>query len=322
MHSINRRKRKESLQHREIDLFDLLLQLWNGKKIILCCMAFALTFASAYLLFHKPKWVSTAVVSLPETGQVADYTDTLLLLYPQPVRRDVISNTFLPSIFDIRSGAYERFSTLLSVREMQDEYKKTVKSEMLKIIQTQPSNTPNPIRITFTADSSEDVDGKLRTFIEQVNADVQKHLINDLKTSIDARQQELKSLLAIQDKLAKKQRTQRLDSTGEMKQVVLAAPGDAGVNRLPVVAKNDSGQQLDFGDEYLKTQEQLLKLSSLVPEDMKIGSFFYMEQPTAPQKDKSSNKITLVLLSLILGGVVGAGIVLSRNVLRHYQRQR
>lgn len=311
MHSTERREQKGITENQEIDMFDLLLQLWKGKKIILCTLVFALIVATAYLIFHKPKWISTAVVSLPETGQVADYTNTLLLLYPSGVRKEGAAETFLPSISDIRAAAFDRFSALLSARLIQDEYKDTVRTEVLKMTQSLSANTAPPIKLSYIAGAPEQLDSSLRTLVEQVNQDVGKQLIDDLKANIALRKQELTASLAIQEKLAKEQREQRIESQA------LREAGDA-----VVVIRKDVDSQRNYADEYLNTQEQLLKLAALEPEKMKIGTFLYVVEPTAPQEEESKNGIIIVLLSLILGGIAGVGIVLTKHAVHSYQQRR
>lgn len=311
MHSTERREQKGTTENQEIDIFDLLLQLWKGKKIILCTMVFALIIAIAYLIFHKSKWISTAVVSLPETGQVADYTNTLLSLYPPSARKESAADAFLPSISDIRAAVFERFSTLLSARLMQDEYKNTVSIDVLKMAQLPSPNSASPIKISYVAGVPEQLDSTLRTLVEQVNQDVGKQLINDLKTSIVLRKQELTASLAIQEKLAKEQRTQRYESQ--------PSPDESGAM---VVIRKDTDSQRNYADEYLNTQEQLLKLAALEPEKMNIGTFLYVVEPTAPQVEDNKIKIISLLLALILGGIVGVVIVLTRNAVHHYQQQR
>lgn len=311
MHSSERREQNGIKENQEIDMFDLLLQLWKGKKIILCTIAFALIIAIAYLIFHKPKWVSTAVVSQPETGQVADYTNTLLLLYPPGTRKEGAAETFLPSISDIRAATFDRFSALLSARIMQGEYKNTVSADVLKMTQLPSPNTASPIKISYVAGTPEQLDSTLRTLIEQVNQDVGKQLINDLNTNIALRKQELTASLPIQEKLAKEQRAQWSESQASRE------AGDA-----VVVIRKDADSQRNYADEYLNTQEQLLKLAALEPEKMKMGTFFYVVEPTEPQEEVNKIKIISVLLALILGGIIGTGIVLTQSALHNYRQRR
>ena len=57
----------------QIDLIDLLVQLWRGKMTIIilchCCYCPAI----GYLAVAKEKWTSTAIVTQPDVGQIAGY---------------------------------------------------------------------------------------------------------------------------------------------------------------------------------------------------------------------------------------------------------
>ena len=285
MQSLNNGGHKGRPEFQEIDIFDLILQLWKGKKIILCCVVLALGCAITYLAVHKPSWVSTAIVSQPDSGQVANYTNTLLLLYPVNQKSDQISGAVLPSISDIRATAYEHFSEQLSVSTALEGSDGIVTSKVW--VMPKPSLfgavASDPLQLTYTARSPEQLQDKLRAFIQQINAGVEKQLINDLKANIVLRKQELEDTLAIQDDLAK----------------------------LP-----------DYTDRSLNTREQLLKIASLTPDKMKIDSFRYLVEPTTAQIQANKSPAMVVLLSMILGAILGGTIVLAKNALRNYQQSR
>lgn len=317
MRSNDHRDNKDTPEHQEIDLFDLLFQLWKGKRIIFGSMLFALAIATAYLLFYKPSWVSTAVVAQPNAGQVADYSNTMSALYPSAVKNDDAAKNFLPSTADIRSGIFERFSALLSARVSEETYKDVVRTEALKMTLAQIPGASVPVKITYTAKSPEKLDATLRSLLEEINQDVEKQLINDLRTSISLRTQELDASLPIQQKLAEKQRVQRAEELNQAMQNA-GAEGEA----LSVVIKNNTDRQLNYADEYLRTQEQLLMLAALAPEKMKIDTFYYVVEPGVPVEVQRVTMPFIVLLSLLLGAIAGAGIILTRNALHHYQQRR
>lgn len=317
MRSNDRSEYKDTPEHQEIDLFDLLLQLWKGKRIIFTSMLFALAIAIAYLLFYKPNWVSTAVVAQPNAGQVADYSNTMAALYPSAVTNDDAAKNFVPSTADVRSGVFDRFSALLSARVSEETYKDVVRTEALKMTQAQSPGASAPVKVIYKAKSPEQLDATLRSLLEQINQDVEKQLIDDLRTSISLRTQELNAALPIQQKLAEKQRVQRAEELNQAMQNA-GAEGEA----LSVVIKNNSDRQLNYADEYLRTQEQLLKLAALAPEKMKIDAFYYVVEPGAPVEEEKIPTPVIVLLALLLGAIAGAGIILTKNALHHYQQRR
>ncbi len=50
-----------------------------------------------------------------------------------------------------------------------------------------------------------------------------------------------------------------------------------------------------------------------------IHAYRYVMKPTLPVHRDSPKRAIILVLSVLLGGMVGAGIVLGRNALRNYQ---
>ncbi len=65
----------------QIDLIELLLQLWRGKMTIIVAVIIAILLAVGYLMIAKEKWTSTAIITQPDAAQVATYTNALNVLY-------------------------------------------------------------------------------------------------------------------------------------------------------------------------------------------------------------------------------------------------
>lgn len=54
----------------QIDLIELLLQLWRGKMTIIVAVIIAILLAVGYLMIAKEKWTSTAIITQPDAAQV------------------------------------------------------------------------------------------------------------------------------------------------------------------------------------------------------------------------------------------------------------
>lgn len=70
-------------QDDELDLLDVIVQLWKGKKTIIATVFFFLILALIYLFFAEEKWTSQAILTRPSAGQVANYNVALNVLYSQ-----------------------------------------------------------------------------------------------------------------------------------------------------------------------------------------------------------------------------------------------
>lgn len=65
----------------QIDLIDLLVQLWRGKMTIIISVIVAIALAIGYLAVAKEKWTSTAIVTQPDVGQIAGYNNAINVIY-------------------------------------------------------------------------------------------------------------------------------------------------------------------------------------------------------------------------------------------------
>ena len=61
----------------QIDLIDLLVQLWRGKMTIIISVIVAIALAIGYLAVAKEKWTSTAIITQPDVGQIAGYNNAM-----------------------------------------------------------------------------------------------------------------------------------------------------------------------------------------------------------------------------------------------------
>lgn len=52
----------------QIDLIELLLQLWRGKMTIIVAVIIAILLAVGYLMIAKEKWTSTAIITQPDAA--------------------------------------------------------------------------------------------------------------------------------------------------------------------------------------------------------------------------------------------------------------
>mgnify|MGYP003491788491 CR=1 FL=1 len=64
----------------EIDLFDLIAQLWKKKHWIIGCMLITTLLAAAYAFTAKEQWTATAVVDVPHFDTMDNYYQGYRLL--------------------------------------------------------------------------------------------------------------------------------------------------------------------------------------------------------------------------------------------------
>lgn len=84
--------------------------------------------------------------------------------------------------------------------------------------------------------------------------------------------------------------------------------------------KHEATRPLVFSPDYYQTRQNLLDIENLKVDDLDIHAYRYVMKPTLPIRRDSPKKAITLILAVLLGGMVGAGIVLGRNALRNTTR--
>lgn len=307
----------------QIDLIELLIQLWRGKWTIAIFIILGLAIAGVYLTVTKEKWTSTAVITMPDAGQIAGYTNAMSVLSGDPNFK----------VSDIQQQVIGRFgssfSALASTLQNQAEPEKLT-------IDPSVSGQALPLRVTYQGPTAKEAQQKLAEYIQQVDEEIAQELDHDLRTNIKMQSQDLAQSLVTQEKVAEEQKALRL------KQIALAltVARDANIQNpqvqqaenvsqdtlfllgrpaLEAMIKNEAARPLVFSEEYYKTRQHLLDIRTLAPDVSSVHAYRYVMKPNLPiRKDGPKRALTLVL-AVLLGGMVGAGVVLVRNAARNYK---
>lgn len=310
----------------QIDLIDLLVQLWRGKYTIAAFIALAIIVAAVYLFVAKEKWTSEAIVTLPDSGQIANYNNSMGILYGQ-------NPTNAPTVVDVQERFFNRFNS--SISALAEQLQNKADKEQLKIEQTVKGQEV-PLTISYTATSAEQAQKTLNKYIQQVNKQVVKELDNDLTVNINSKLEDLKASLATQTRVAQEQKDKRL---AVLNQALIVAQ-QAGIkdtlvqqaetlsedtlfvlgsDALSSIIKNEGTRPLPLSDYYYQTRQTLLAISALKSKPDSIYSFRYVMQPSLPVYRDSPKRALTIILAVLLGAIVGAGVVLARNALRNYK---
>lgn len=92
-----------------------------------------------------------------------------------------------------------------------------------------------------------------------------------------------------------------------------------GTEALGAMVANEASRPLTFGAGYYGLKKNLLDIEKLKVDPKTIHVYLYVMKPTLPiRRDSPKRGLTLVL-AVLLGGMIGAGVVLGRNALRNYK---
>ncbi|ENO0516200.1 LPS O-antigen chain length determinant protein WzzB [Escherichia albertii] len=307
----------------QIDLIDLLMKLWRGKMTIIISVVVAITLAIGYLAVVKEKWTSTAIITQPDVGQIAGYTDVMNAIYGQAA----------PRVQDLQASFISRYSTTFSaLAEALDNQEEPEKLT----IEPSAKNQPLPLVVSYVGPTAEDAQKQLAAYIQQVDDKVNVELHKDLQDNIALRMKSLQDSLKTQEVVAQEQKDLRIRQIQEALQYANQAQvikpqiqqtGDditqdtlflLGSEALESMIKHEATRPLVFSPNYYQTRQNLLDIENLNVDDLDIHAYRYVMKPTLPIRRDSPKKAITLILAVLLGGMVGAGIVLGRNALRNY----
>ncbi|EFA7909915.1 mannose-1-phosphate guanylyltransferase/mannose-6-phosphate isomerase [Escherichia coli] len=207
----------QNLDPEQIDLIDLLVQLWRGKMTIIISVIVAIALAIGYLVVAKEKWTSTAIVTQPDVGQIAGYNNAINVIY----------GSAAPKVSEIQSILIGRFSTTFSA--LAETLDNQEEPEKLTIEPT-VKNQSLPLAVSYVGQSPEAAQKQLAQYIQQVDDQVNEELEKDLKDNIALRMKNLQDSLKTQEVVAQEQKELRIRQIQEALQYANQAAVNAADN--------------------------------------------------------------------------------------------
>ncbi|HHO0148569.1 TPA: LPS O-antigen chain length determinant protein WzzB [Enterobacter asburiae] len=307
----------------QIDLLDLVLQLWRGKWVIATFVVVFIALAIGYLSVAKEKWTSSAIIAQPDAAQIASYSNALNILY----------GAAAPTMLDNQTRAIGRFSSSFSA--LSQALENQAAPEKLTIEPT-VKGQPLPLTVSYTSISAEAAQKQLAEYIQQVDEQTAKELAVDLKDNIKEQIKTLNDSLLTQEKVAQEQKDLRIKQIAEALKNAEAAKVSSpqiqqtqevtqetmfllGSEGLKSMIDNESSRPLIFSTAYYKTKRNLLDIQNLNVNPDSIHVYRYVMKPDLPIRRDSPKKAVVLILAVLLGGIIGSGFVLGRNALRNYK---
>lgn len=307
-----------------IDLIDIILQLWKGKITVIACTVLAIALAVLYLMTAQEKWTSTAIITQPDAAQIATYNNALNVLYGDSA----------PNISDVQNRVMGRLSTSLSA--LSETLDNLEEPEKLTVEPTVKGQTL-PLKISYVGDTPENARTRVAQYLQQVDEQVGEELALDLDDSIKLQIQILVDSLQTQEKVAQEQKELRIKQIKEAlkfaEESKISSPqmqqgSDVtqdtmvllGSEALSSMIKNESTRPLVFPGAYYQTKQNLFDIQALKIDPKTIHAYRYVMKPTLPIRRDSPKRAITLLLATLLGGMIGAGVVLGRNAIRNYKQ--
>ncbi|MBG0559440.1 LPS O-antigen chain length determinant protein WzzB [Enterobacter hormaechei] len=307
----------------QIDLLDLVLQLWRGKWLIGAVIVLFIVLAVGYLTFAKEKWTSSAIIAQPDAAQIATYSNALNILY----------GSAAPSMLDIQTRAIGRFNSSFSALSQALENQE-VPEELS--IEAAVKGQSLPLSVSYTGESAEAAQKQLAQYIQQIDEQTAKELTVDLKDNIKQQITTLNDSLENQEKVAQEQKELRIKQIIEALKFAEAAKITTpkiqqtqdvtqdtlfllGTEALSSMIQHESTRPLVFLGAYYQTKQNLLDIQNLNVNPDTIHVYRYVMKPNLPIRRDSPKKAITLILAVLLGGIIGSAVVLGRNALRNYK---
>ncbi|MCT4702596.1 LPS O-antigen chain length determinant protein WzzB [Enterobacteriaceae bacterium H20N1] len=307
----------------QIDFIDLIMQLWRGKWTIIAFVIVAIVLAGAYLLVSKEKWTSTAVITQPDAAQIATYNNALNAIYGNSA----------PNITDVQNRVVGRLSSSMSALS---ETLANLEAPETLTIEPSVKGQQLPLKISYVSDTPENAQAKVAQYLQQVDEQVGAELGVDLNDSIKMQITTLEDSLKTQEKVAQEQKDLRIKQISEAlkfaTEAKVASPqlqqtSDVtqdtmfllGSEALSSMIKNEATRPLVFSPAYYQTKQNLFDIQNLKIDPKTIHAYRYVMKPTLPLRRDSPKKGITLILATLLGGMIGAGVVLGRNAIRNYK---
>lgn len=307
----------------QIDLLNLVLQLWRGKGTIATFVVVFIVLAVGYLSVAKEKWTSTAIIAQPDVAQIATYSNALNILY----------GSAAPSMLDIQTRVIGRFNSSFSALSQALENQEVPEKLTIGPIVT---GQALPLSVSYTSVSAEAAQKQLAQYIQQVDEQTAKELDIDLKDNIKQQIRTLNDSLENQTKVAQEQKDLRIKQITESLKNAEAAKITSpqmqqtqdvtqetmfllGSEALKSMIDNESSRPLVFSPAYYQTKQNLLDIQNLNVKPETIHVYRYVMKPDLPIRRDSPKKVITLILAVLLGGIIGSGVVLGRHALRSYK---
>ena len=312
-----------SKKNEEMDLIEVLMQLWRGKVIIVTVMILAIILATVYLFVAKHKWTSDAIVTYPDSGQIANYNNAMSILYSQNPANS-------PTVVDVQQRFFSRFNAAISA--LAEQLGNQAEPEKLTIAPA-VKDQPYPLQISYTAKTAGEAQKTLTTYIQQINKRVVTELDDDLKISINSKLEDLKNELRTQEQVAQEKKDRRLQMLNQALLVAQQAnikdtlvqqaetlSEDTlfvlGSDALSATIKNEATRPLPLDNSYYRARRALLALNELKSKPDTTYAIRYVMKPNLPFYRDSPRRGLTLALGALLGIILGSAIVLGRNMIK------
>lgn len=323
---------------RDVDLIDVMLQLWRGKMIVVFCAIVSLILGVLYIKSVPEKWTSATLVTQPSAAQISGYIDALNLIYERRT----------PTIADSQQLFFGLFKS--SLLALSDDNSKmnggTIFLETLIADKTLPQGSLAPLdpslpfKITFKSKgmSAKQTQQVLIKLIQEANHSAVIQAKNSLNVALNSKIRLLKNDLLKQEKKAIDEKSLRIDDIEQAlklsSQLNIKTPKNSsailsngslmfmlGSENLDALLQYEKKKPLSFSNQYYYLLNEVKVLNSINIEQLNFDSYAYLTKPSLSPFQDGPGKSLILILAILFGVMVGAGFALARDTFKVCQQQ-
>jgi LPS O-antigen subunit length determinant protein (WzzB/FepE family) len=336
----------------DIDLRDVISILWRDKLLILLLSFIFFSVSSVYAFLARQVWTSQALISEPSIKQVealelgvAQIKGSMPLKAAEQIdfstlERPGIYKSFIAAFnsmsnkkaFLIKEGVFAEEVKRADIKDSRSE--RALMDELSKDIVAMPfDKISTDFTLSFSADSAELANQRLLMYMNFIQAQQIAEKNEELNSILNSRIQ----ALSVQYENIKSDALKTLQDEIIRTQYSLQISEAAGVDRPLERIGSESIFNIDLGSkglaeklrilngikvpellnpELAKVRQQLNSLKALNLVDSKFSSFHIIDSPEEPFTRDKPKRPLIVVLGTLLGGMLGAAIVLVRHAFR------
>ena len=280
------------------------------------------------------------MITQPGGEQLSGYIDALDAIYGNSApsiseSQKLFLNRFKSSFYALSEDNSRDLGGIIVFETMTVDRSKTL-SQGSSI----PLDPSLPFKISFTIreGAAEQVQNSLQALMNEANQNAIISLKNDLTVAVKSRILYLKRLMMVQEKISA---DSKLSYIKDIEQALMLAKecGNSshqhselsslnrntmfmlGSNNLEILLASEKERSLIFPEKYYALAHEIELLESINMKKLNINSYSYLTKPSLPAFRDSPKKTLVFVLAILLGFMIGAGIVLGRDVIRKYQLQ-
>ena len=305
----------------EIDLLDVIRQLWEGKVIIIIMSALFLLITGIGLIVSTPTWTSKSIISMPHLGQLASYPNAVALSQGKN-----LSNLEVDSIIN---NVFNNFIMRINARILSEMPK--------KYITVVPGVSPGSfiVSLSYTSVDKNLAQEKLNNLLDELNRATEKDLYSTINRALQERIVNLHSIIKAQENSEMERQADRLIllkntldiaqkfgiQYNQISRVPNQLPNDLlfmlGVPTLTMMINQKYKWPSNFDNEYYRNKEMLEAVKDFKLSDNNFFAFNYIQKPLTPSNESSTKQVLSLILALFFGIIISCSYILLRNVMRN-----